>query len=381
VSDPPRLRRVRVLHILACDDLAGAELLVASYIERFDRSRFDVELATLAPPGPIAARLRKVGITVHPLGGHGTVRAAIELAHLIRRPFDLVNSHGFKVTMIARVLVRVLAPSTALVSSVHALHVTEVENILDPKGRLALALERLGGRFIDVYEVNTKGAIDFLGARGIGQSRLRYIPNGIDVRDWPLRRQIRQPGGALTIACVSRFVPRKRQVDLVRALAHLRAAERSIRAVFVGYGPTLEPIRSLVKSLGLNEIVEFRGRTKPDEIRAILANADIFCLPTLWEGTVISVMEAMATGLPVVASDVNGVNEVVDNRVTGILVPPCRDDLLAEAIDELLADPALRRKMGAAGRRRVESEFGLNQIVRRKEDLYSALTAGLRTRR
>jgi glycosyltransferase involved in cell wall biosynthesis len=368
-----------VLHILACDDFAGVELLIASCIERFDRSRFDVELATLAPPGPIAARLRKVGIAVHPLGGQGRVRGVIELARLIRRPFDIVNAHGFKATMIARVLVRSLVPPTALVSTVHGLHVTEVEDVHDPKGRLALALERLGERFTDVYEVNTRGAIDFLATNGLDRSRLRYVPNAIDVRDWPLRGQSRQPGSPLMIVCVSRFVPRKRQVDLVRALARLRPAHRSIRAVFAGYGPTLESIRSLVQSLGLNEIVEFRGRTKPDEIRSILADADVFCLPTLWEGTVISVMEAMATGLPVVASNVNGVSEVVDDRVTGILVPPCRDDLLAEALDELLSDHSLRRRMGAAGRRRVESNFRLDEIVRRKEDLYAALASGLRT--
>jgi glycosyltransferase involved in cell wall biosynthesis len=137
----------------------------------------------------------------------------------------------------------------------------------------------------------------------------------------------------------------------------------------------------LTQALELGDVIEFRGRAEPDEIRKILANGDVFCLPTLWEGTVISVMEAMATGLPVVASDVNGVNEVVDDGVTGILVPPCRDDLLAEALGRLLSQPELRREMGAAGRQRVASTFRLDEIVRSKEDLYTALASGLRTKR
>jgi glycosyltransferase involved in cell wall biosynthesis len=173
--------------------------------------------------------------------------------------------------------------------------------------------------------------------------------------------------------CVARFVARKRHVDLVRALDRLENEGVGFRAVFVGYGPTLDPIRELSRKAGLQNVVEFRGRLAPDEIQQLLTQSDIFCLPSLWEGTVISVMEAMATGLPVVATDVNGVNEVVIDGVTGLLVPPYSHDRLAEALRTLLSDPTLRRRMGTAGRRRVQDAFRLDAVVGAKEALYRSL--------
>lgn len=205
---------------------------------------------------------------------------------------------------------------------------------------------------------------------------MRYIPNAIDLAKWPLRGEQTRDGRPPVVVCIARFVPRKRHVDLVRALGRLKAENVAFHGVLAGYGPTLEPIRALARTLGLEGRVEFRGRAGPDEIRSVLVDGDVFCLPTLWEGTVISVMEAMATGLPVVATDVNGVNEVVDDGVTGLLIPPYRDDKLADAIRVLLSDQELATEMGAAGRRRVEQRFQLDQIVRAKEDLYTSLAQG-----
>lgn len=374
-SAPP----ARVLHVLPYDDYAGAELLVASYIERLDRGLIDVELATLAPPGPIAERLQATGIMTHSLGARGRAAAIAGLARIVRRGYDIVNAHGFKATMIARVLVRTLAPGTAFICSVHGLHVTEVEEPDTPKGRFALWLERLAAPLVDVYEVNTRGGIEFLTAAGLDRRRMRHIPNAIDVAHWPVRREPTGVGGPRIVACVARFVARKRHVDLVRALARLRAENFPVDGVFVGFGPTLEPTRALVRTLGLDGYVEFRGRAAPDEVRSILAEADVFCLPTLWEGTVISVMEAMATGLPIVATDVNGVNEVVEDGVTGLLVPPYRHDKLADALRTLVSDRKLAREMGAAGRRRVEEHFQLDRIARDKEDLYTSVARARRS--
>lgn len=371
-SDDPT-RPLRVLHVLACDDFAGAELLVASYVERFDRSRVHAELATLAPPGPIAARLRRAGIATHSLGGRGRLVAVLRLARLLSRGYDVVNAHGFKVTMYAR-LARLVSRRAALISSVHGLHVTEVEEPTQAKGRVAMALERVGSRLIDVYEVNTEGAIGFLAAHGIPRQKMTFIPNAIDLAEWPPPSRARRNNDRVpTVVCVARFVPRKRHEDLLRGLGRLATEGVAFRAVLPGYGPTLEPMRVLADELGID--AAFPGRLAPADVRTVLATADIFCLPTLWEGTVISVMEAMAMELPVVATDVNGVNEVVEDRVTGFLVPPYRDDLLADALRRLLSDPELAHEMGRAGRERVEREFRLDGIVRAKEELYAGLVA------
>jgi glycosyltransferase involved in cell wall biosynthesis len=368
------VRPIRVLHVIPCDDFAGTELLVASYVERLDPRVVRVEVATLAPRGPIAERLDAAGIETHSLGGSGLAVAAAGLAKLIRRRrFDVVNGHGFKATMLARLLVRLLTSRTAFITSVHALHVTEMEEIGTAKGRIVLALERLGSRLVDVYEINTRGAMSFFAERGFDPERLRHIPNAIDAAEWPYTGPPARDDRIPVIACVARMVPRKRHVDLMRALARLGDDGFACRAVFVGAGPTLEASRNFARELGIDGQIEFRGRATPNDVRAILQKADVFCLPSLWEGTVISVMEAMATGLPVVATAVNGIDEVVVDGTTGLLVPPYRDDCLANTIRAVLSDPERAKAMGRAGRERIEEHFRLDGIVRAKEQLYVTL--------
>jgi glycosyltransferase involved in cell wall biosynthesis len=373
VKDP---KLVRVLHVIPCDDYAGTELLVASYVERFNPAVVDVEVATLAAPGPIAKRLAEAGVPVHSLGGSGLARAGGRLAALLRqRRYDVVNAHGFKATMIARVLVRVLAQRAAFITSVHALHVTEMEEVETTKGRLVLGLERLGSRLVDLYELNTLGGLRYFQEHGFDPSRLRHIPNALDVDEWPYCGIPDRDGRVPVVTCVARMVPRKRQADLIRALGRLRDNGVAFRAVFVGEGPTLSACKELTRELDLAGQLEFRGRVIPNEVRTLLQESDVFCLPSLWEGTAISIMEAMATGLPVVATAVNGIDEVVADGETGILVPPYRDDGFAEALEMLLSDDALAREMGRKGRARVEAEFQLDRIVRTKEELYRGLAS------
>lgn len=365
---------LRVLHVLPCDDFAGAELLVASYVEQFDKAVVDVEVATLAAPGPIAERLRAAGVKTHSLGGSAFTVAAARLQRLLSsQDFDVVNAHGFKTSMVGRVFVRGLRRRAVFITSVHGLHVTEMEQVRTAKGRLVLAAERFASPLVDAYEVNTRGGVEFLAAGGINRNRLHYIPNGIDAREWRTRAERSADGRVPMIACVARFVARKRHVDVIHALARLRDGGIRARVVFAGFGPTLESSRELARSLSLEGLVEFRGRVTPQEVASILREADIFCLPSLWEGTVISAMEAMATGLPVVGTAVNGIDEVVVDGETGLLVPPACSGRLAEALRKVLVDPELRTSMGENGRTRVEREFSLSRIVQAKENLYLSL--------
>jgi glycosyltransferase involved in cell wall biosynthesis len=119
------------------------------------------------------------------------------------------------------------------------------------------------------------------------------------------------------------------------------------------------------------EAVTFTGVRA--DVPKILAALDLFVLPSLWEGMPNAVLEAMAAGLPVVATAVGGTPEVVMDGVTGLLVPPQDPSALAQAIERLLRDPDLRRTMGRAGRRRVEQHFDVRETVRQVEDLYETL--------
>jgi glycosyltransferase involved in cell wall biosynthesis len=369
------MKPVRVLQILTCDDLGGTEMMVATLVERLDRLLVEPSVVTLEPPGPIAERLGGMGVPVRSLGGSGLAVAFARLARILRHDrFEVVNAYGFKSTAVVRFLVRALAPGTRFVSGVRGLHVAELEEIDGTRSQALLRMERLGAGLVDAYDANSRGAVELLARTGIDRKRLHYIANGIDVESWPAACPGQTADSAPTILCVARFVPRKRHADLIEAVALLARSGLECRLVMVGGGPTLSESRRLAARLGLHAPrVTFRGPASPDEVRDLAVHAHIFCLPSLWEGMAGGVMEAMASGLPVVGTDVNGIADLVEPGRTGLLVPPRNPLRLSQALAEVLQDPGKRADWGAAGRTRIRDHFGVDQMVAAKERLFVSL--------
>jgi glycosyltransferase involved in cell wall biosynthesis len=139
----------------------------------------------------------------------------------------------------------------------------------------------------------------------------------------------------------------------------------------VGYGPQEQRLKEMAEKLGLGERVHFVGYQQ--DIWTWLAACDVFALSSDWEGMPNAVLEAMAAGLPVVATAVGGTPDVVVQGTTGLLVPPDDATALAAALDRLIHDPDLRRMMGAAGRQRVRARFSAQQMVERTQALYRGL--------
>jgi glycosyltransferase involved in cell wall biosynthesis len=362
----------RVLQILTCDGVGGTEAMLASIIERMDSARVRLELVTLSPPGPVAARAAAAGARVRTLGGAGFGVACIRLARLLAgERYDVINAYGARATAVVRLLGALVSPGSAVVSGVRGLHVTELDRIDGVKSRALLRLELLGSPLVDAYDANSLGAVELLAGAGIRPSKLHYIPNGIDAEGWPLA----EPDAEFppTIVCVARFVARKRHVDLVEACARLRDMGIDLRAVLVGDGPELPAVRAAARDAGLSKIIKFPGTVTGAALRPLLASCSLFCLCSVWEGMAGSVMEAMAAGLPVVGTRVNGIADLVVDGTTGILVPPRRPDALADGLAEVLADPAARRRMGRAGRAHIERQYGVLRMVRDKERLYRQL--------
>jgi glycosyltransferase involved in cell wall biosynthesis len=366
---------VRVLQVLTCDGLGGTEHMVAAVVERIDRRRVAPTVVTLDRRGPVAQRLTAHGIPVRSLGGDGLPRAFVRLAGILRREsFDVVNAYGFKSTFVTRFLVRALARRSVFVSGVRGLHMSELERLDSVKARLVLRLERLASGLVDVYDANSEGAVELLAETGVDRERLRYIPNGLDV-EWWSPDSGRRRGSTPVVLCVARFVPRKRHQDLVEALAMLRDRRVQLRLDLIGDGPTLPAMRRLVRELALDDVVNFAGARDSDQVRETMRHTEIFCLASLWEGMAGSVMEAMACGLPVVGTRVNGIAELVDDGRTGYLVPPSRPDLLAAALERLATDPVAAATLGRAGRERIREEFSVQKMVDAKEQLFMNLVA------
>jgi glycosyltransferase involved in cell wall biosynthesis len=364
---------VRVLHVLACDELAGTELMVASLVLRSDQSRVRHELAVLSGPGPIVERLRAASREARPLGGRGGLAgASLRLARQLRgRRYDVVSAYGFKASIVARILVRLVARRAAFVCGVRGRHVTDVADVRSPKARLAGALERLAAPLVDVYDANSRGGVELLRELGVDSGRIVQIPNGLDLSAWAPAEG--EPDDPPTIVYAARFVPLKRHEDLLRALAILRSDGYAVRALLAGEGPTLPAVRALARELGVDDAIELPGQVAPEAMRGVLERAALACLLSVWEGMPGAVMEAMACGVAVVATDVSGTNELVVVGETGLLVPVADPAALARALARLLDDPELRSRLGAGGRRRMEERFSLEAMLDAKERLYREL--------
>ncbi|MGY1636656.1 glycosyltransferase family 4 protein [Geodermatophilus sp. SYSU D00742] len=185
--------------------------------------------------------------------------------------------------------------------------------------------------------------------------------------------------GDLRILTVGRLVPEKGAPVLVEAVARLRAAGIRARLTVVGAGPLAAQLAEQVRADGLTDAVDLVGPVGQQHLPDLYRAADVFCLPSFAEGLPVVLMEAMASGRPVVTTAIAGIPELVVHGRTGLVVPPGRADLIAEALAELAADPALRRRLGEAGRAAVLEAHRPDDNARLLTRLWEGSTDGGRT--
>jgi glycosyltransferase involved in cell wall biosynthesis len=201
--------------------------------------------------------------------------------------------------------------------------------------------------------------------------KLVVVHCGVDVDAFQPPAEHESGGGSAEILTVGRVVPVKGQSLLVEAVAELCRRGVDARLTVVGDGPQLADLRSRAAGLGVADRVELAGSVGQHEIAGRYARADVFALPSFAEGLPVVLVEAMASGLPVVASRITGVPELVDEGIAGWLVTPGRADELTDALERVLRDPPERRRaMGLAGREKVVAEFDIERTARALLDVF-----------
>jgi glycosyltransferase involved in cell wall biosynthesis len=334
--------------------------------------RFEFALG-VGEEGNLTEAAGRLGVQAHVVRGLGNTispwrdaRAVSETVALIRRfrP-DLVVAHSSKAGLVGRA-----AAARCHVPSVFTAHGWSfAEGVPRPRRLVAAPLERLAARWcrriIVVCDADRRLA---LRRRITPAEKLVTVRYG--VRDVPERAA---PGaaGVPLVAMVARFEPQKDHACLLRALAEMAGAWR---AVLVGDGPTRPVAEALTRELGIGDRVSFLGSR--DDVPAVLANAHVFALASRWEGLPITILEAMRAGLPVVASDVDGVGEAVVDGETGLLAPAGDAGAFRLRLGQLLGDPSLRKRMGEAGRRRYEGSFTFERMVAETAAVYDAVLGG-----
>jgi colanic acid/amylovoran biosynthesis glycosyltransferase len=181
--------------------------------------------------------------------------------------------------------------------------------------------------------------------------------------------------GDLHLLTVGRLEREKGHSVLLEAIARLRDHGTTVQLDLVGDGTRLEALQRQARALGIEDLVTFSGAVGQDRIKDHYRRADAFCLPSLGEGIPVVLMEALAMGLPAIASNTMGIPELIEDGVTGLLVPAGRPDELGHAIERLARDRGLGRRLGETGRRKVIDEYNLDRGVDQLRDAFTDLLA------
>ena len=357
--------RPRVLLTITLGDLGGAQSYVADLLEGLHRD-FDL-FAAASRRGVVSDAAERAGVPYTELRwmrrdvGWRDVFALVELVRLMRRiEPEIVHASSSKAGFIARIAA-VLGRVPVRLFTVHGWSFRPHTGTL----RMAwLGLERLA------RPLTTKMVFPAQSTRAEGIETGACTPEQAvlipySVRPQPERaRPARQPPRIISVA---RLTPQKDVTSLVRALGLLPSG--TFHALLVGDGEDRPAIEAEIDAVGIRDSVELLGDR--NDVPDLLASADVFVLATWWEALPIAILEAMAAGLPVVASDVDGVGEMVVDGETGILVPPGEPEPLAAALAHLIEDKGARDTIGEAARRRVIADFGPERFLRAHRELYN----------
>jgi sugar transferase (PEP-CTERM/EpsH1 system associated) len=350
--DPsPQEPVVRVIHVTFGLDVGGQEKLLVEMARHADRSRLALIFVSLGFRGALAGELEACGATVVAMRRPSGLKLGLiwRLASLFRRlkPY-VIHTHDQRSLFYGALAARLARVPRV----VHTRHGRDVD--ASPR---QLAMVRHMSRLVDWFVCVSSDVAALSRAQGIAPGRVQTIYNGVDGQRFPFSGP--SPGGP--IVAVARLSPEKDLANLVRAAAIAGREDPKLRVEAAGDGPCRAELVHLVGELGLEGRVSFLGEVR--DVAGLLTRSAIFVLPSRSEGISLTLLEAMACGLPIVATRVGGTPEVVIDGQTGLLVPPRDPAALAHAVLQLRRDPDGARRMGEAGRRRVERDFGIHRMV------------------
>jgi len=380
------VRRIKVAYVLDSLDTGGTELNAVRTAEHLDRERFDLRFLCLQPHGPLRARLDALGIPVMDVGipgffSPGAVRRGFEIKRLVKSEgIHVVHAHDPYGNVLAGPPAR-LAGGAAVITShrwwrdVHPLKV-RVGN-------------RMSYRFAHRVLANSRSVGELvMRDEGVPKRRLVVIPNFVDASafeplDPPRRAELRARVGLaptdVAVGMIANLNPVKDHATLLRAAARVLAVSPNIRFVLVGDGRERQALEEQAAAAGIADRVLFPGRLLHEP--GMPGMFDVSVLSSREEGFPNFVVESMAAGRAVVATEVGGVPDAVVNGSTGLLVRPGDDKAMADALLRILADAALREQLGAAASRYAREHYHASVVLRALESLYVDLAlqyAGVR---
>jgi L-malate glycosyltransferase len=372
--------RVRVLKFLSNFFIGGTERQFLYAANGLDRSRFTVEVGCLSREGPLLDSLsRDVPLHTYPVHGSfyswGSIASQLRLVKDVRmRQFDVVHAYGWYPNVFAIPASR-LALRPAIIASIR-----DVGAYMTSAKIHAL---KFACWLADCVLANSNAGRNWLIEQGVKEQKIEVIRNGIFVRprihlesgSGAIRKEFGIPIGTPVCACVGRVVSGKGMDFYLRAARIVLERGRDVRFLMIGARSVDKNYQSevemLARQLQLDHRVIFTGQRQ--DVPDILREVDIVVHPSLTEGLSNVILEAMAAGIPVVATRVGGNPELVEDGRTGLLVPVENADDIADAVCRLIDQPEMARGFGERARRRVIDEFAIDRMLAKTEALYLRL--------
>jgi len=371
------MKRIRILHLTTDSRIGGTEKNIISLVTRLHKDRYENIVVALMSGGEMVERLRGSGIEVECLGMRNKfdLPAVFKLFRILReKKVDILHTYLFHANILGRIMGR-LAKVPVIISSIRVME----------KRRYHLWLDRLTNGMVDVETCVCEAVREYtLEKAGIRPDKLVTIANGIDIGEYNLGMNLEEEKRKLSIesnypvlGVVGRLHEQKGHVYLLEAMAVILEKYPKAVLLIVGDGHLKRKLEEACFKLHINEAVKFLGLRK--DIKNLMALMDVFILPSLWEGMPNVILEAMVLGKPIVATRVGGAEELIEDGVTGLLVPPFDEGALAKAIIDILTREDKGRELGETAKGEVERKFPLEAMVRKTEKLYRGLIPGVKT--
>jgi glycosyltransferase involved in cell wall biosynthesis len=390
---------MRILQVITRFIRGGAQLLVLNLAHKLIQRGHHCLVVCgpqTGPEGDLSAQARRLGIPlcycphlVREESPLNDLRALGELYLLMRRQrFEVVHTHTSKAGVLGRIAARA-AGVKAIIHTPHGHIFAEQANIPGVSGRplmrcLFYYLERFASlpchRLVALTERDLKELLTLKIAR---KKNIVVIRNAISLARYQKAPRLKRsqlsglqsvPEDVPLIGTVGRLTSEKGHRFLISALAYLKQRFGDVRLAIIGDGPERDRLSQQAKQAGVSEKVLFLGLR--DDVPVLLKCLDVFVLPSLYEGFGLVILEAMAAQLPVVATTVGGVPDLVTDRQTGILVPPANPQALAEAIAQLLESPALAQRLARNAYKFAQENCELERMIDATENLYREVLAG-----
>ena len=363
--------------------VGGAERTIVDLVNGLDRDRYDVTIWSVFDTNPLAADLAD-DVPIETLGvtaTHGDERyeitgaanpiqyalAPLAFLRAVRRHRpDVLHSFLVYDNFTARIA-GLVSSETTVITGERGFH--------NSSRRLVKAADRATIGLSDVVVSNSRSGAHYYADRGVDRESLRVVPNGRDLSTYRdasgegLRDELDVPPDAPLVGTVGRLVERKGHYDLLRAWTTVVERVPDAHLVVVGHGPECDGLDTAARTLGVDERVRLTGAR--EDVPALLDVFDVFAFPSHWEGLPGALQEAMAAGLPIVATEIDGTDELVTHGETALLVPPHDPTALAVAIQQVLADRGVATALGERARSVAFERYTREAMVERFQRLYA----------